>query len=161
MSAIRKTVLVALQLNHFNFTIWDVFKKCTSITQQRSDQFDIDYRKLNSQWRQAQCTETLFLFGSLLFVFSFYCFWYKQINKALSKIKTKATQMFIFFQSLPNDLILKALFNSIKVMVAFFFPPSRSDLSIKKKKTVLGWNWNFFPLTVISQTMEVGQFWTF
>lgn len=41
-------------------------KKCTSITQQRSDQFDIDYRKLNSQWRQARCAGKLFLFGSLL-----------------------------------------------------------------------------------------------
>lgn len=70
---------------HYNVTILtsqdEVFlKKCTSITQQRSDQFDIDYRKLNSQWRQAQCTEKLFLCGSRYFIFSFYCFWYEEIN---------------------------------------------------------------------------------
>lgn len=134
MRTIRKTVLVTLQLNCFNFTIWD-FKNTCFIIQQKSDQFDIHYRKLSSGWRQAQCTEKLLCVVHYSFIFSFFFLWYKEINNMLNKIKTKATQMFIcsvtakWFNS-------ESSFHCINVVVAcsYFFSPSRSDLSIKKQQ---------------------------
>lgn len=100
-----------------------------------------------------------YLFGSLLPHLLFLLLRYKEINKVLNKIKTKATQMFIFAVTAKrfNSKAL-SLHKSCACTWFIFLPQGR--ICQLKKKLVSRWNWNFFT-QVISQTIEVWQFPTF
>lgn len=153
-SAIRKTALVTLQLNRFNFSIWDFYKMYFSHTVEVWSTWQWPQKNKLSVNTSTTCWKIISVWFTS--TSSFYCSWYKEINTMWTKIKTKVTQMFIFLCHFQMTWF-KTSFYSIKVVVAFPAPKFRF-VDWKKFIDYFQDEIGIFPLTVTSWTIEVLQF---